>query len=63
MKIQPILPIPILLAVTLALVIATAVIVNRNQLTIKEKVFTNIRLCQIYLLVFSIGLRPMYADS
>ncbi len=63
MKIQPILPVPILLAVMLALVIATAVIINRNQLTTKEKVFTNLRLCLIYLLVFCIGLRPMYADD
>ncbi len=63
MKIQPIIPVPIMLVVLLALVFATAVIVNRNQVSTKEKIFTNIRLGIIYILVFVIGIRPMLIDD
>ncbi len=63
MKMRPILPAGIMLLVLAALFGLTALLVIKNKIQIKEKIFTLLRLGLIYFLVFIIGLRPVSIDT
>ncbi|MBE5840734.1 MAG: VWA domain-containing protein [Butyrivibrio sp.] len=63
MRLLPILPIFSLLAIFIILMTATVIIIWRNQLKLKEKIFAIARLSIIYILVLCIGLRPVTVDD
>lgn len=59
MSFRPFFPWPILVAVVAVLAITTAVIIFKNPVKKKTKIFATIRMMLIYLLVLIIGLRPV----
>ncbi len=59
MKIQPIFPAGIMLAVFAVLFGLTAFVIIKNKLNTRDKIFTLLRMTVIYVLILVIGLRPV----
>ena len=63
MSTRPMLPLGILVLVFALLFGATSYFVIRNKVNTKEKIFTLMRMTMIYLLAFTIGVRPVVVET
>lgn len=63
MKIQPILPTLVLVIIFFVIFGATAAVIIKNKFKTKDKILTLLRLSIIYLLAFTIGLRPVTVET
>ena len=63
MRIRPIFPLGIMVAVFAFLFLGTAYLLIRGKLNTKEKLFSLIRMTVIYVLAFIIGIRPVILET
>ena len=63
MRIKPIFPMGIMVAVFAFLFLGTAYLILRSKLNTKEKIFSLMRMTVIYVLAFIIGVRPVMLET